>query len=59
MLDAIASRYSTDPWTVLAWEPARLTLALMCFEARGRTMAQMQRASKGGLLPLPVPTVAV
>lgn len=50
MLDAVATRYGADPWTVAEWTPARLGLAIEAMEAgiqaemAARSEAQRQSA---------------
>lgn len=58
MLDAVARRYGTDPWTVLGWDPWRLSYNVHCMQvaadaASGR-MRQIQNS--GGMI---FPTVVL
>lgn len=55
-LDRIASRYGTDPWSVLEWDPARLALAIACMDQAMATFGQ-EKERAGGIGPLPVVVV--
>lgn len=50
-LDRLASRYHTDPASVLAWDPFRLALAVACLDQADATRSTLiQRAD--GVLPV-------
>ena len=55
VLDRLASRYGTDPWSVLQWAPDRLGLALACADAADADATRRIAAiASGGGLVFPV-----
>jgi len=60
VLDAIARRYGTDPWTVASWPPERLALAWACLEAaRARRDTVLTTAGPNGEPPHVMVTMPV
>jgi len=58
MVDRVARRYGTDPWTVLHWEPARLAVAIECVAAADAESAQrIERTNAAGGIVWPVVVV--
>jgi len=52
VLDTIARRYGTDPWTVLQWPPERVAMAWTCIEAaRARRRDVLQTRDDQGRPP--------
>ena len=53
LLDALAARYHTDPWSVLDWSPERLTFNAMCLDQAKATASQTIKRV-GGAFPVVV-----
>ena len=62
-VDALARRYGKWPHQVLELTPFELGLASQCamagWEKRGEVIERMQQQTKGGFMPLPVPTFSI
>lgn len=49
LIDAIASRYGTDPLSVMRWDPERMGFAMVCMRA---VDAKSARALKNGAMAM-------
>jgi len=51
LVDAIAARYGTDPYSVMLWDPERLGFAMVCMRAvdaaKGRALKKGAMAMVG------------
>ena len=63
LVDQIARRYHRTPAEVLDMDPWELSVCIVCLQHRDARAAQqistLRRQSKGGLIPLPIPTVDI
>jgi uncharacterized lipoprotein YajG len=63
LVDQIARRYHRTPAEVLDMDPWELSVCIVCLQHRdaraAQQVARLQRQSKGGLVPLPLPMIDI
>lgn len=63
LVDQIARRYNRTPAEVLDMDPFELSLCVVCLQHRdarnAQQVARLQRQSKGGFVPLPLPMIDI